>query len=53
MSKYVASLQAKIYRLDATILQARRNGDIAATKWAEQILNETLYELKQAEFMES
>jgi len=53
MTKYIGQLQAKLYRMDATMIEARRNEDWDLYDLAEMELNDTLFELKQAEWREA
>lgn len=49
---YVNSLKAKVYRLDAMLLEAKMKGDRGVTELVEDYLEEALAELAQAEYME-
>ena len=51
MTKYIGQLQAKVYRLDAVMLQAKRDKNWAAYEVAEIELDETLYTVGPGSFI--
>ena len=51
-TKYVSDLMAKVYRLDAMLLEAKMKGDKGVMEMVEEYIEETLAELKQAEHMQ-
>lgn len=52
MREYIGQLQAKVYRLDSQLIESQRNKAWDVYEMVSDALDDTLFELSQAEWME-